>query len=459
MAQGEMFAGLSLVAGCRPVNKLHTSPRNYLWLAWSLAACAGESKAVETNQGPSVTESCGAIVADADCDTSQRPIVFVHGTFGSGDNIAHVAQLFGSNGYCQDRFVAIEYNSLGGSPVDALDVLIDEVLAKTGQTQVDLMGHSQGTSHCVTYLGSAARAGKVAHYVNLSGATAIPNDVSTLSISSKNDLGQTVRHAPNATDKVTFEDQDHFGLASSDEAFVAIYSYLIGHAPEQTEVLCGEEEITVEGIAETFGDNTPFNSGKLEVFDLSDTAPQKRDAPLMTLTSDAQGRVGPFKLKRLTPYEFRASDSAGQLVGHMYFAPFKRSNRLARFLSPSKSILVSSISTDRVTRGPAHSAVVVRNIRGAFRHDLGDSLQVDGKEVLADDTAGRTLTTVGLFLADQNSNGVSELGESFMAPFIVGTDVFMSTKKPDWIELRWNGTRLAIPNWPSDQGMISVLLP
>jgi hypothetical protein len=24
--------------------------------------------------------------------------------------------LFGSNGYCQDRFVAVEYNSLGGSP-------------------------------------------------------------------------------------------------------------------------------------------------------------------------------------------------------------------------------------------------------------------------------------------------------------------------------------------------------
>jgi hypothetical protein len=47
--------------------------------------------------------------------------VFVHGTYGSGDNIGNVALLFGSNGYCQDRFVAVEYNSLGGSPLADLD--------------------------------------------------------------------------------------------------------------------------------------------------------------------------------------------------------------------------------------------------------------------------------------------------------------------------------------------------
>jgi len=132
------------------------------------------------------TDECPVIVADADCDTSKRPIVFVHGTFGSGDNIANVAMLFGSNGYCQDRFLAVEYNSLGGNPIADLDALIDKVLAETGADKVELAGHSQGTMHCGTYMSDPARAAKVAHYINYSGRTA-PDGIPTLSISSNNE--------------------------------------------------------------------------------------------------------------------------------------------------------------------------------------------------------------------------------------------------------------------------------
>jgi len=98
--------------------------------------------------------ACAVEVREADCDKSQRPIVFVHGTYGSGDNIANLALLFGSNGFCQDRFVAVEYNSLGGNPQGKLDGLIDKVLADTGRDKVELMGHSQGTRHCYDYLSS-----------------------------------------------------------------------------------------------------------------------------------------------------------------------------------------------------------------------------------------------------------------------------------------------------------------
>ena len=115
---------------------------------------------------------CPVVVADADCDRSQRPFVFVHGTFGSGDNFAHVARLLGSNGFCQDRIIAIDYNSLGEMPGTngQLDAAIDAVLAATGFTQVDLAGHSQGTAHCGAYLSDPAHAAKVAHYINFSGS-------------------------------------------------------------------------------------------------------------------------------------------------------------------------------------------------------------------------------------------------------------------------------------------------
>ena len=92
------------------------------------AGAGGEAGSGGAADGSGTDELCPVIVADADCDTSKRPFVFVHGTYGSGDNIANVAMLFGSNGYCQDRFVAVEYNSLGGDPLDALMIGVFGVL-------------------------------------------------------------------------------------------------------------------------------------------------------------------------------------------------------------------------------------------------------------------------------------------------------------------------------------------
>lgn len=419
----------------------------------------GKDELITREPSPlAVAEGCSVIVSDLDCNTKLRPIVFVHGTFGSGDNIAHVAQLFGSNGYCQERFVAVEYNSLGGSPLTKLDALIDEIRAQTGQDKVDLMGHSQGTGHCVDYLQDAARAGKVAHYVNLSGRTAVPNAIPTLSLSSNNDLGGAPIHAPNAEKQVTFTDQDHFGVASSTEAFVEIYKYLIGKEPKFTEIQCGDDEVTIEGIAETFGDNAPIVGGKLEVYELS-TQPYERGTPVLTVQSDPQGRSGAFKLKRNTPYEFKALDADGKLVGHVYFAPFKRSNRLVRFLGPSENILVSSLSTDRLVLSPNHTVIVARTLAGAFRQDLGHSLKIDGREVLTPENAGRAANVVGLFMSDQNLSEGSDLGVAFSAPFVMGTDVFMSSKQPKLLDIEWNGQHLSVPNWPSAEGFISLNLP
>ena len=67
-----------------------------------------------------------------------------------GDNIANVAMLFGSNGYCQDRFVAVEYNSLGEDPLAQLDALIAankdfDLLFSGGSVQV-VPGYAPGLS-------------------------------------------------------------------------------------------------------------------------------------------------------------------------------------------------------------------------------------------------------------------------------------------------------------------------
>ena len=275
-------------------------------LALGVNACGGDD-----TEDPG--DECPVIVADADCDTSKRPFVFVHGTFGSGDNIANVAMLFGSNGYCQDRFVAVEYNSLGGNPIARLDALIDKVLDETGADKVELAGHSQGTMHCGTYMNDPVRAAKVAHYINYSGRTA-PAGIPTLSVSSNNDIGGGPIHStgPDVT-QVTLDEEDHFANAASVNAFIATWEYLYDEEPRYTTIQCGQDPITVEGIAESFGDNVPVANSTIEVYELGDS-PRDRVGPEMTVTTDAQGRTGPIELKRNVPYEFKAFDTAGSLL-------------------------------------------------------------------------------------------------------------------------------------------------
>jgi pimeloyl-ACP methyl ester carboxylesterase len=411
--------------------------------------------------------TCERVVSDSDCDKSLRPIVFVHGTFGSGDQLANPAMLFGSNGYCQDRIVAIEYDSvqlgsaLGGDDsavLDKIDALVDEIRQKTGQDQVELIGHSQGTSHSINYLSDPTRAAKVAHYINVSGETKIPDGVHALSLSSENDLGGAPHHAPGADSTVTLKKEDHVQLASSTAGFVEMYKYLLKKKPKYTEIQCGDAKVTLEGIAETFGDNEPIVGGSLEVYELGDS-PRTRGKPLMTLSADSTGHVKPFKLKRLTAYEFKALGADGKLVGHAYFPPFIRSNRLLRFLAPSQNLVVSALSTDRLERGAGFSAVVARTYQGTFRHDLGRSLTMNGTEVLTDGTAGDDTATVGLFMSDQNLNKKTDLGVAFQVTFMAGTDVYMDAEKAAWLAFDSNGYTMKIPNWPSDEGLISVMFP
>jgi alpha/beta hydrolase fold len=422
------------------------------------AASKDADAGVDAGGKPEPSAECPVIVSDDDCDESKRPIVYIHGTYASGDNISYIAMLFGSNGYCQDRFLAVEYNSIGSNPLADMDVAIDAILEKTGFDQVDLMGHSQGTRHCTTYLADPEHAKKVAHYINLSGTSMIPNEVATLSISSDNDLGETAQHPANASEEVTFKDEDHYTLAASAKTFSEIWEYLYEEEPKYTEVQCGDEQVTIEGLAEEFGTNTPVTTGKIEVYELGDD-PVKRGKPVLTLaTNDPKGRIAPAKIDRLKMYEFKALDGDDKLVGYAYFPPLKRSNRLMRFLAPPTSPIVRFTTTANVTVGAGHSAIVVRPLAGALRFDLGDRFKINGVEVLSDAVAGRTTTTGGLFLADDNENQATELGKTFEAPFVFGTDVYIDASTVEWIDIDWNGQEFRIPSWPSSEGMISLAI-
>jgi pimeloyl-ACP methyl ester carboxylesterase len=449
------WVGAQALFGCSSSNSSSESSPNTAAGSSAAAGAGGSSGSHANTAGSGSADECAVVVKDEDCDKTKRPFVFVHGTYGSASNIGNVALLFGSNGYCQDRFVAVDYNSLGGNPLDQLDALIDDIRQKTGADQVELAGHSQGTGHCVDYLGDAAHAAKVAHYINYSGEGMVPNDVKTLSVSSDNDLGGMPHHAPNAEKMVTLTDIDHFGVAASTQSFVETWKYLYGSDPKYTEVQCGADPVTMVSVSEDFADNGPDAMGKIEVYEIGDK-PRENGDPVMTLNADENGHLPTAMLKRLVNYEFKGFDSQGNLLGRLYYGGFKRSNMLVRFLRPSQISAVVDATSGMVVTGADHSALVMQYLAGAFRHDLKDTLLVNGSDVLTDDNAGRTTSTVGLFMSDQNMNKQSDLGSAFSAPFLVGTDVYVDATSAAWIEFNFNGHTLHIPNWPSTDGLLSV---
>jgi pimeloyl-ACP methyl ester carboxylesterase len=447
-----------------------------LLVLW-LGACSDSKNDSSADGGASGGKSgeCPVIVSDKDCDKSKRPFVFVHGTYGSGDNFAHVAALLGSNGYCQDHIVGVEYNSLGGNPAKdgSIDKVIDAVLTKFPEfDQVDLAGHSQGTSHCGTYLQDAAHAKKVAHYINFSGIPAV-GDVDTLSLSSMHDLSNTPHHATgNKVKTVTFTDEDHFAVAASRNSFIELYKYLNdGKAPKYTEVQCGDEMITIEGIAETFADNKAMG-GKVEVREVDSERPDGKAITVMNMSTD--GHFGPMQIKRGVAYEFKGFDEAGTLVGYQYFTPFKRSNYLMRMLSPSKNALVASNSTNHIVRDAGHAALIIRWYGGAFRQDLGGTLTVDGEEIMTSENSGadafKTAAlgggVVALFAYDANKNKKSDLGLAFSAPFLSFTDVYMDATTPNLMDFEFTPgsedpkvsyDKVEVPNYGSDKALISLI--
>src|SRR6267378_5448969 len=106
----------------------------------------------------------------------RRPVLFVHGFESAGSNFASQAMRFESNGYPPSWVEEIDYNSTRAtSDKTEVDRQIDAAIAtlkqRTGKSQVDVIGHSEGTSVMYGYLTEgqqvATRRASVARYVNI----------------------------------------------------------------------------------------------------------------------------------------------------------------------------------------------------------------------------------------------------------------------------------------------------
>ena len=398
-----------------------------------------------------------------------RPIVFVHGASGSGAQYESQAMRFVSNGYPPNYIRVHEYDSLFSINTQAqvlagLDTLIAELLAETGADKVDLLGHSLGTFLMQMYLSSPERAAKVAHYVNIDGATtsAPPGGVPTLAIWG---MGDPTRQIVGATN-VYFPNQTHVQSATSAESFAAQYQFFTGSPPATTDIL-PEAHVQLAGRVVFFPQNLGID-GTLQIFEVNGgTGARLRIDPDATITlSSPGGAFGPFEALGGRHYEFLVLRPGGRQQ-HFYTQPVVRSDSLIRLLTvPPGSILETSADSSDGTSG-----FVLTRYR-EFWGDQGpnnDVLTVNDLNIISPTNCPISKRVNAMFVFDDNLDGVNNLVTPnpfyFALPFITAMDVFIpAADPPDGVIHIDNTSRegltatINVPNWASSKNTMSIIL-
>jgi len=406
------------------------------------------------------------------CKPTLRPVVMVHGFLASGDTWASFARRFEANGYCADHLYALDWNTLSREgAVEALDALIDEALAATGDDQVDLIGHSAGGGVSYSYLSDPARAAKVAAYAHLASnpapiqgvdaAPAGPADapIPTLNLTSSGDTVVEGGSIPGAINLV-LSSEDHYQVATSDKAFEDVFGFLHGGKRPATTDAAGwhpfAEDLprVVAGKALTIGENTPVAGWTVAVYAV-DAATGRRvdEVAEATFTVASDGSWGPFEAQPGVAYEFHLSGPGpGDRPVHYYREPFAASNRFVRLRAlPSPGTLVAALFSV-IPFEPEHAVLIAFTESQAVVNGR-DTLTVGDETMSTPALASAERTSIAFFLfdegADQKAGEEVATFKNVTPVFLTAIDRFLPAGEAS-ITLMFNGRSLAVPAWPSD---------
>src|SRR5438309_202416 len=271
----------------------------------------------------------------------RRPVLFVHGFESAGSNFASQAMRFESNGYAPSWVAEIDYNSSAavGNKTE-VDRQIDEAIAtlkqRTGKSQVDLIGHSEGTSVSYSYLTegekAAERRANVAAYVNMDGQEENPG-VRTLALWAERSgpTGPEGRHMEGA-ENVTMADMTHVQSSTSAQSFQQMFKFFRGKLPQHD--LVPQKSIQLAGKALEFPQNSGLAGDTVQIWPLNSEGVRTTKTPLASFTitdaSTGGGAWGPVAAKAGVRYEF-ALVKPGKTL-HIYMEPFVRSDYAIRLL-------------------------------------------------------------------------------------------------------------------------------
>ena len=400
-----------------------------------------------------------------------RPIIFVHGGSGSGSQFESQAMRFTSNGYPQNYINVHEYDSSFSINTMAdvwnrLDQLIADLRNKFGVAQVDILGHSLGTTVMHGYLADPNRAAKVAHYVNIDGRTALtpPGGVPTLALWADKTNTGPVREIVGALN-VTLSKTSHIQAATGSESFYYMYKFFTGQDPRTMEILPERlGKIKLAGRAVYFPQNIGVPGGTVKIFEVDGyTGARLHRNPEAIYSIGQNGNWGPFNARAGEHYEFLFVHPTGE-IHPFYFQPFIRSDYFIRLnTSPEPEGGVSGT----MDRSPNHSnVIVIRNKE--FWGDQGidnDILAINGVNVVNASTCpatplGASVST--MFIFDQSADQVShpDVAIPETLTFFAKVDLFVPGDYPADGTIRLtllprgaNGLMqvLNVPNWASSE--------
>jgi hypothetical protein len=210
----------------------------------------------------------------------------------------------------------------------------------------------------------------------------------------------------------------------------------------------------------TLGDNSFLAGSKVEVYELT-TDPRMRADPVKVFDIGADGKFGPWEAKPNIYYEFKVMPpaSAGTRPRRVYMRPFRRSDRLLRFVLESQNP-VANMTSSMVNVDDAFSMFAVRRRERAFQFGR-DTLKIDGFDAINMTNAAQRAVTVALYLYDKApSDKMSSGGSIISGPFINSAGVYIPATTPAFIHVDFNGgPTMMVPNWPSaSQGPAIVVI-
>ncbi len=384
------------------------------------------------------------------------PMVFVHGYTGSASQYEWQAMRFASNGYPQEYLNAFEYDSVRYRTdaafqlevYAALEEFIDAVLQKTGADKVDLLGHSQGTTVSITYLNSsAARASKVAHYVNLDGrtASALPGTavgvpVPTLAI--YGGYGMCVPVYGEANCRIAGAENEYVPRAPHNEtctspvSFAYMYKFFTGHDAISTDVLPEPPgHIYLAGRAVLYPQNVGVAGATVEVYELyADTGARRHRRPQAVYPIDDTGNFGPFKAKPGEYYEFNIVRP--EFNHHFYIEPRIRSDHFIRLNTAPPGAGLG----DLMTKNPDQTNLIITKNRewlGDQPDGFDDILAINGINIVNALNAPQNHMLVAYFVYDLGSDQTTDLTRPmtdfpsiFSSTFLSPVDVYLRGATP-----------------------------
>jgi pimeloyl-ACP methyl ester carboxylesterase len=375
-----------------------------------------------------------APAAEARPGFNHNAAIFVHGFVGSGAQFESQKMRFTSNGYPGSYITVLEYDSTFATETREqvharLDQLIAELKQQTGRPQVDLLGHSLGTSVSQEYLNSSPeRAANVAHYVNIDGRTADspPGGVPTLAIwAGRGTPGREIVGAKN----VTIPNQTHVQVATSSESFVEYYKFFTGRKPWTQDIARESGRLTIAGRALLFPHNRGIVGATVEVWEVSGATGQRTSAaPVARLTIGASGDWGPVAIEAGRHYEF-ALLRPGVSPNHYYYEPFVRSDHLVRLLDSDALEALGD-------KSHKHTGLVVIRYKELWgdQGSESDVLAINGTSVCNPATCPIEQQVNAVFAFDRGSDGRTDLSAPDPAysslPFLTGVDIFIPAAIP-----------------------------